>query len=152
MNTSHNFDVNAAYPAIASRLRKVEGVRDVRGVNDLAQALNGHSTGSHGFVYLVFDGIQPKHEALTGKQQTITVTYSVFIAAQTYDRNGMPQETGLLIGRVMQALAGFAPLDDDPRSRQVLQQVNAERSAHAYGLSIYPLKYQLDIHFRAAKT
>lgn len=150
MPISSTFDVNAAYAPIVKRLQQVDGVRAVRGANDLAQIINGQTTGTDGYVYLIFDGINPKDEAGNGRNQQITVSYTVIIASQTYSRDGMPEGVGKLIGGVMQALAGFSPLDDDPRSRQTLRQVAGERPAHAYGYSLYPLKYQLDMAFRAA--
>ena len=142
------FDVNAAYAPIAERLKTVDGVRAVCGANDLAQVINGKTTGTDGYVYLIFDGIAPKSEAGNGRHQQITVTYSVIIAAQNYQRDGMPEGVGKRIGGVMQALAGFAPLDDDPRARQTLQMVPGERALYAYGLSLYPLKYQLNLTFQ----
>ena len=151
MPTSSTFDPNAAYMPIAKRLQQVDGVRAVRGANDLAQIINGQTTGTDGYIYLIFDGLNPKDDAGNGRHQQITVTYTVIIASQTYSRDGMPEGVGKLIGGVMQALAGFSPIDDDPRSRQILQQVAGERSAHAYGYSLYPLKYQLDLHFKTTK-
>lgn len=148
MSTS-TFDVNAAYAPIAERLKTVDGVRAVCGANDLAQVINGKTTGTDGYVYLIFDGIAPKNDAGNGRHQQITVTYSVIIAAQTYQRDGMPEGVGKRIGGVMQALAGFAPLDDDPRARQTLQMVPGERAVYAYGLSLYPLKYQLNLTFQS---
>ena len=142
------FDVNAAYTPIAERLKTVDGVRAVCGANDLAQVINGKTTGTDGYVYLIFDGIAPKSEAGNGRHQLITVTYSVIIASQNYQRDGMPEGVGELIGGVMQAMAGFAPLDDDPRSRQTLHMVQGERAVYAYGLSLYPLKYQLNLNFQ----
>ena len=143
------FDVNAAYIPIAERLKTVNGVRAVCGANDLAQVINGKTTGTDGYVYLIFDGIAPKSEAGNGRHQLITVTYSVIIASQNYQRDGMPAGVGALIGGVMQALAGFAPLDDDPRARQTLHMVAGERPVYAYGLSLYPLKYQLNLNFQS---
>ena len=61
----------------------------------------------------------------------------------------MPEGVGELIGGVMQAMAGFAPLDDDPRSRQTLHMVPGERAVYAYGLSLYPLKYQIYLNFQS---
>lgn len=145
---SKPFDVNAAYAPIAERLKTVDGVRAVCGANDLAQVINGKTTGTDGYVYLIFDGIAPKGEAGNGRHQQITVTYSVIVASQNYQRDGMPAGVGELIGGVMQALAGFAPLDDDPRSRQTLHMVPGERAVYAYGLSLYPLKYQLYLNFQ----
>lgn len=142
------FDVNAAYAPIAERLKTVDGVRAVCGANDLAQVINGKTTGTDGYVYLIFDGIAPRGEAGNGRHQQITVTYSVIIASQNYQRDGMPEGVGELIGGVMQAMAGFAPLDDDPRSRQTLHMVQGERAVYAYGLSLYPLKYQLNLNFQ----
>jgi hypothetical protein len=142
------FDVNAAYTPIAERLKTVDGVRAVCGANDLAQVINGKTTGTDGYVYLIFDGIAPRGEAGNGRHQQITVTYSVIIASQNYQRDGMPEGVGELIGGVMQAMAGFAPLDDDPRSRQTLHMVQGERAVYAYGLSLYPLKYQLNLNFQ----
>ena len=142
------FDVNAAYAPIAERLKTVDGVRAVCGANDLAQVINGKTTGTDGYVYLIFDGIAPKSEAGNGRHQLITVTYSVIVASQNYQRDGMPAGVGALIGGVMQALAGFAPLDDDPRARQTLHMVQGERAVYAYGLSLYPLKYQLNLNFQ----
>ena len=46
------FDVNAAYAPIAARLAQVDGVKAVRGVNDLTQILRGQTTGTDGYVYL----------------------------------------------------------------------------------------------------
>jgi|GEM_PF-1073632 hypothetical protein len=143
------FDVNAAYAPIAERLKTVDGVRAVCGANDLAQVINGKTTGTDGYVYLIFDGIAPRGEAGNGRHQQITVTYSVIVASQNYQRDGMPAGVGTLIGGVMQALAGFAPLDDDPRARQTLQMVPGERAVYAYGLSLYPLKYQLNLNFQS---
>lgn len=143
------FDVNAAYAPIAARLKTVNGVRAVCGANDLAQVINGKTTGTDGYVYLIFDGIAPKSDAGNGRHQLITVTYSIIIASQNYQRNGMPDGVGKLIGGVMQAMAGFAPLDDDPRARQTLQMVPGERAVYAYGLSLYPLKYQLNLNFQS---
>lgn len=143
------FDVNAAYTPIAERLKTVDGVRAVCGANDLAQVINGKTTGTDGYVYLIFDGIAPRGEAGNGRHQQITVTYSVIIASQNYQRDGMPEGVGELIGGVMQAMAGFAPLDDDPRSRQTLHMVQGERAVYAYGLSLYPLKYQLNLNFQS---
>lgn len=148
MPTSSTFDLNAAYGPIAEKLASVAGVRAVRGANDLAQIINGKTTGTDAYVYLIFDGISPKDDAGSGRHQQITVTYTVIIASQTYNRDGMPEGVGKLIGGVMQALSGFSPLDNDPRSRQILKLVPGERSAHAYGYSLYPLKYQLDLHFK----
>lgn len=142
------FDVNAAYAPIAERLKTVDGVRAVCGANDLAQVINGKTTGTDGYVYLIFDGIAPRGEAGNGRHQQITVTYSVIVASQNYQRDGMPEGVGELIGGVMQAMAGFAPLDDDPRSRQTLHMVPGERAVYAYGLSLYPLKYQLYLNFQ----
>lgn len=142
------FDVNAAYTPIAEQLKTVDGVRAVCGANDLAQVINGKTTGTDGYVYLIFDGIAPRGEAGNGRHQQITVTYSVIIASQNYQRDGMPEGVGELIGGVMQAMAGFAPLDDDPRSRQTLHMVQGERAVYAYGLSLYPLKYQLNLNFQ----
>nr|DAN84307.1 MAG TPA: hypothetical protein [Caudoviricetes sp.] len=142
------FDVNAAHAPIAERLKTVDGVRAVCGANDLAQVINGKTTGTDGYVYLIFDGIAPRGEAGNGRHQQITVTYSVIIASQNYQRDGMPEGVGELIGGVMQAMAGFAPLDDDPRSRQTLHMVQGERAVYAYGLSLYPLKYQLNLNFQ----
>jgi len=143
------FDVNAAYAPIAERLKTVDGVRAVCGANDLAQVINGKTTGTDGYVYLIFDGIAPRGEAGNGRHQQITVTYSVIVASQNYQRDGMPEGVGELIGGVMQAMAGFAPLDDDPRSRQTLHMVPGERAVYAYGLSLYPLKYQLYLNFQS---
>ena len=143
------FDVNAAYIPIAERLKTVNGVRAVCGANDLAQVINGKTTGTDGYVYLIFDGIAPRGEAGNGRHQQITVTYSVIVASQNYQRDGMPEGVGELIGGVMQAMAGFAPLDDDPRSRQTLHMVPGERAVYAYGLSLYPLKYQLYLNFQS---
>lgn len=143
------FDVNAAYTPIAERLKTVDGVRAVCGANDLAQVINGKTTGTDGYVYLIFDGIAPKSEAGNGRHQLIAVTYSVIVASQNYQRDGMPAGVGALIGGVMQALAGFAPLDDDPRARQTLHMVQGERAVYAYGLSLYPLKYQLNLNFQS---
>lgn len=143
------FDINAAYAPIAERLKAVNGVRAVCGANDLAQVINGKTTGTDGYVYLIFDGIAPKSDAGNGRHQLITVTYSVIIASQNYQRDGMPDGVGKLIGGVMQAMAGFAPLDDDPRARQTLQMVPGERAVYAYGLSLYPLKYQLNLNFQS---
>jgi len=143
------FDVNAAYAPIAERLKTVDGVRAVCGANDLAQVINGKTTGTDGYVYLIFDGIAPKSEAGNGRHQQITVTYSVIVASQNYQRDGMPEGVGELIGGVMQAMAGFAPLDDDPRSRQTLHMVPGERAVYAYGLSLYPLKYQIYLNFQS---
>ena len=143
------FDVNAAYAPIAERLKTVDGVRAVCGANDLAQVINGKTTGTDGYVYLLFDGIAPKSEAGNGRHQQITVTYSVIVASQNYQRDGMPEGVGELIGGVMQAMAGFAPLDDDPRSRQTLHMVPGERAVYAYGLSLYPLKYQIYLNFQS---
>lgn len=143
------FDVNAAYAPIAERLKTVDGVRAVCGANDLAQVINGKTTGTDGYVYLIFDGIAPKSEAGNGRHQQITVTYSVIVASQNYQRDGMPAGVGKRIGGVMQALAGFAPLDDDPRARQTLQMIPGERAVYAYGLSLYPLKYQLNLNFQS---
>lgn len=142
------FDVNAAYAPIAERLKTVDGVRAVCGANDLAQVINGKTTGTDGYVYLIFDGIAPRGEAGNGRHQQITVTYSVIVASQNYQRDGMPAGVGELIGGVMQAMAGFSPLDDDPRSRQTLHMVPGERAVYAYGLSLYPLKYQLYLNFQ----
>lgn len=142
------FDVNAAYAPIAERLKTVDGVRAVCGANDLAQVINGKTTGTDGYVYLIFDGIAPRGEAGNGRHQQITVTYSVIVASQNYQRDGMPAGVGELIGGVMQAMAGFSPLDDDPRSRQTLHMVPGERAVYAYGLSLYPLKYQLNLNFQ----
>lgn len=143
------FDVNAAYAPIAERLKTVDGVRAVCGANDLAQVINGKTTGTDGYVYLIFDGIAPRGEAGNGRNQQIAVTYSVIVASQNYQRDGMPEGVGELIGGVMQAMAGFAPLDDDPRSRQTLHMVPGERAVYAYGLSLYPLKYQLYLNFQS---
>ena len=143
------FDVNAAYAPIAERLKTVDGVRAVCGANDLAQVINGKTTGTDGYVYLIFDGIAPRGEAGNGRHQQITVTYSVIVASQNYQRDGMPAGVGELIGGVMQAMAGFSPLDDDPRSRQTLHMVPGERAVYAYGLSLYPLKYQLYLNFQS---
>ena len=143
------FDVNAAYAPIAERLKTVDGVHAVCGANDLAQVINGKTTGTDGYVYLIFDGIAPKSEAGNGRHQQITVTYSVIVASQNYQRDGMPEGVGELIGGVMQAMAGFAPLDDDPRSRQTLHMVPGERAVYAYGLSLYPLKYQIYLNFQS---
>ena len=143
------FDVNAAYAPIAERLKTVDGVRAVCGANDLAQVINGKTTGTDGYVYLIFDGIAPRGEAGNGRHQQITVTYSVIVASQNYQRDGMPEGVGELIGGVMQAMAGFAPLDDDPRSRQTLHMVPGERAVYAYGLSLYPLKYQIYLNFQS---
>lgn len=142
------FDVNAAYAPIAERLKTVDGVRAVCGANDLAQVINGKTTGTDGYVYLIFDGIAPRGEAGNGRHQQITVTYSVIVASQNYQRDGMPAGVGELIGGVMQAMTGFSPLDDDPRSRQTLHMVPGERAVYAYGLSLYPLKYQLYLNFQ----
>lgn len=142
------FDVNAAYAPIAERLKTVDGVRAVCGANDLAQVINGKTTGTDGYVYLIFDGIAPRGEAGNGRNHQITVTYSVIVASQNYQRDGMPAGVGKLIGGVMQAMAGFSPLDDDPRSRQTLHMVPGERAVYAYGLSLYPLKYQLYLNFQ----
>nr|DAS07652.1 MAG TPA: hypothetical protein [Bacteriophage sp.] len=142
------FDVNAAYAPIAERLKTVDGVRAVCGANDLAQVINGKTTGTDGYVYLIFDGIAPRSEAGNGRHQQITVTYSVIVASQNYQRDGMPAGVGELIGGVMQAMTGFSPLDDDPRSRQTLHMVPGERAVYAYGLSLYPLKYQLYLNFQ----
>lgn len=147
MSTS-TFDVNAAYAPIAERLKTVDGVRAVCGANDLAQVINGKTTGTDGYVYLIFDGIAPRSEAGNGRHQQITVTYSVIVASQNYQRDGMPAGVGELIGGVMQAMTGFSPLDDDPRSRQTLHMVPGERAVYAYGLSLYPLKYQLYLNFQ----
>ena len=143
------FDVNAAYAPIAERLKTVDGVRAVCGANDLAQVINGKTTGTDGYVYLIFDGIAPRGEAGNGRHQQITVTYSVIVASQNYQRDGMPAGVGTLSGGVLQAVAGFAPLDDDPRARQTLQMVPGERAVYAYGLSLYPLKYQLNLNFQS---
>lgn len=143
------FDVNAAYAPIAERLKTVDGVRAVCGANDLAQVINGKTTGTDGYVYLIFDGIAPRGEAGNGRHQQITVTYSVIVASQNYQRDGMPAGVGELIGGVMQAMAGFSPLDDDPRSRQTLHMVPGERAVYAYGLSLYPLKYQIYLNFQS---
>ena len=97
------FDVNAAYAPIAARLKTVDGVRAVCGANDLAQVVNGKTTGTDGYVYLIFDGIAPKSDASNGRHQLITVTYSIIIASQNYQRDGMPDGVGKLIGGVMQA-------------------------------------------------
>lgn len=145
--TTSTFNPNAAHTPIAERLKRIDGIRAVKGANDLAQILNGKTTGTDGYIYLIFDGITPKDNAVTGKNQLITVSYNIILASQTYNRDGMPEGVGERIGAVMQALAGFSPLDDDPRSRQVLQFIGTERPAYAYGYSLYPLKYQLDLVF-----
>lgn len=149
MTTSSTFDINAAYKPIAERLKQVEGVRAVRGANDLSQVLHGKSTGKDGYVYLIFDGLAPQDNAGNGRNQLITVTYSIIIVSQSYNRDGMPEGVGELIGGVMQALAGYAPLDDDPRSRQILKLTTSDRAAFAYGYSLYPLKYTLELNFKS---
>jgi len=139
------FDVNAAYAPIAARLAQVDGVKAVRGVNDLTQILRGQTTGTDGYVYLYFDGVAPVEDAGNGRHQKVRVTYTVVIASQDYNRDGMPRGVGKLIGSVMQALAGFAPLDADERSRTRLKPANGGQPVHAYGHSLYPLKYTLDL-------
>lgn len=148
MNILSSFDVNAAYQPIAERLSQIDGVKEVKGAMDLAQILNGKTTGTDGFVYLIFDRASPKDQAVTNKNQLITVTYSVIVVSQTYQRHGIPEGVGLRIGAVMQALCGFAPLEKDPRARQMLSFVEAGQAAHAYGLSLYPLKFNLDLLFK----
>ena len=143
------FDVNAAYAPIAARLKTVDGVHAVCGANDLAQVINGKTTGTDGNVYLIFDGLPPKSHPGHGRHPTTTAPYRIIIASQNYQRDGMPDGVGKLIGGVMQAMAGFAPLDDDPRARQTLQMVPGERAVYAYGLSLYPLKYQLNLNFQS---
>ena len=143
------FDVNAAYAPIAAHLAQVDGVKAVRGVNDLTQILRGQTTGTDGYVYLYFDGVAPVEDAGNGRHQMVRVTYTVVIASQDYNRDGMPRGVGKLIGSVMQALAGFAPLDADERSRTRLKPANGGQPVHAYGHSLYPLKYTLDLIYQS---
>ena len=143
------FDVNAAYAPIAARLAQVDGVKAVRGVNDLTQILRGQTTGTDGYVYLYFDGVAPVEDAGNGRHQKARVTYTVIIASQNYNRDGMPRGVGKLIGGVMQALAGFAPLDNDERCRTRLKQVNGGEARHSYGYSLYPLRYTLDLIYQS---
>ena len=143
------FDVNAAYAPIAAHLAQVDGVKAVRGVNDLTQILRGQTTGTDGYVYLYFDGVTPVEDAGNGRHQKVRVTYTVVIASQDYNRDGMPRGVGKLIGSVMQALAGFAPLDADERSRTRLKQVDGGEAEHLYGYSLYPLKYTLDLIYQS---
>ena len=120
------FDVDAALEPIAARIAQVDGVKAVRGVNSFAQILHGQTTGTDGYV-----------------------TYTVVIASQNYNRDGMPRGVGKLIGGVMQALAGFAPLDADERCRTRLKQVNGGEARHSYGYSLYPLRYTLDLIYQS---
>lgn len=143
------FNVNIAYEPIAARLAQVDGVKAVRGVNDLTQILCGQTTGTDGYVYLYFDGVDPVEGAGNGRHQKARVTYTVVIASQNYNRDGMPRGVGKLIGGVMQALAGFAPLDADERSRTRLEPVKGGKAEHFYGYSLYPLRYTLDLIYQS---
>lgn len=147
--TTSNYDINAAFAPIAKRLQSIEGVKAVRGGKDLANVLNNPTTGSDGYVYLVFDGIATGGTAGSNQKQgsyrLITVSYGVIVSSQSYADGGMPSNTGILMGRIMAALAGFSPLDDDPRSRQTLTQTDAGSPIHSYGHSLYPMKFNLDV-------
>ena len=143
------FDVDAALEPIAARIAQVDGVKAVRGVNSFAQILHGQTTGTDGYVYLYFDGVAPVEDAGNGRHQKARVTYTVIIASQNYNRDGMPRGVGKLIGGVMQALAGFAPLDNDERCRTRLKQVNGGEARHSYGYSLYPLRYTLDLIYQS---
>ena len=143
------FDADAALEPIAARIAQVDGVKAVRGVNSITQILRGQTTGTDGYVYLIFDGVAPVEDAGNGRHQKARVTYTVVIASQNYDRDGMPRGVGKLIGGVMQALAGFAPLDADERSRTRLKQVDGGEAEHSYGYSLYPLRYTIDLIYQS---
>ena len=133
-----------ALEPISERLKALSCVKDVRGANDLAQVLNGKTTGIDGLVYLIFEGVRPVDTA-TQKHQRYLAQFSVVYASQTYERNGIPLAAGKALHEILKALCGFSPLDDDKRSRQTLAWVNGDKPMHMYGLSLYPLRFELEL-------
>lgn len=142
------FDLNAAYQTIAERLKTVSGVKQVRGAKDLAQVISGKTTGIDGYVYLIFDGLSPEHTAVNHKHQLASVTYKVVIAVQDYRTDGMPKGIGELMGGVMTALQGFCPIKD---KFSLTLANHSGQPAHTYGLSLYPLTFNLNIIYTGAQ-
>lgn len=140
--TISSFDDNEAQAHIVKRLQAIDGVARVYGQNSLAQVLNGETTGTDGYVYVVFEGSAPIEDIDDHRIMRLDVGYSVILASQTYNRDGMPTTVGNLSGAIKSHLAGFTlPIKGTKPLRYVTQQ---DKAVHAYGFSLYPFRFKYE--------
>lgn len=142
----------AVYPLILQRLEKVNGVKAVKEVGDLAELMASRAKDGNkakiapldGAVYVVYGGDEVSDQAKSGKQIKHTL-YFTFVLCRYYRANqrSMLHETGAVLTAIQAAFAGWDAGKDVVSGD--FRRVSSPRIEYNDGYAFYPIAFAVDV-------
>lgn len=136
-------DILICYPALLNRLKTLPQIKKVCEAREFEDISTGKvQTPLDGAVYVILDSITPDSENAGGREQVVTLGFSVILVKQNYNPTPRLDGVGATITAICRALQGFEPMADG-RALTLSPFVQDRAVAIRYnkGFAFFPLRF-----------
>ncbi|MDO5769656.1 MAG: hypothetical protein Q4P13_09130 [Psychrobacter sp.] len=144
-----NDDLLACYPYLLDRLRGVQQISDVLEAEDFA-AMSGPDRNQvplDGAVYVMWDGLTPQASNNNGREQTMTIGFSIILTKTHYTPKPQTDGVSQTLTAICKALQGFDPIDEEGRALVTAPFAQRPPIPFKYedGFAFFPLRFTAEV-------